>query len=220
MKTSAWSREKQATWESGKGLLLCILVLSLLGGTAWLFFIKGLYVLPSKMCDDTLTRGTVTQVLPNARSADHGSRARGVGDSLSFSCYVTTSNDSSLSGEARVKPLAHVNWLKRYQASSERSRLVRVSVGDIEALFQIDSGTGTSSVYVPCEPPAVPEYNASAPYAVVGEARVDGSAKVMGRPLGQTLTDFAYRLARHAYKLAECKEPRSFPEALPRYEDD
>ncbi|MDQ0958786.1 hypothetical protein QFZ66_002664 [Streptomyces sp. B4I13] len=220
METSTWSQETRATWESGRGVVLCLVVLSLLGGATWLFFIKGLYVLPKKMCDGTLARGTVTQVLPNARSADHGYRSRGVGDDFSFSCYVTTSNDSSLSGEARIKPLSSDKWLKYYQEAVDRNGLVRVSVGDIQALARIDSEAGTSSVYVPCAPPVVPEYNASVPYAVVGEARVDGSVEVTGRPLGQTLTDFAYRLAQHAYKLAECKDPRSFPERLPRYEDD
>ncbi|MFF2509679.1 hypothetical protein [Streptomyces sp. NPDC058086] len=74
-------------------------------------------------------------------------------------------------------------------------------------------------MYVPCAPPGVPSYNASQPYAVVGEARI-GPAKATGVPLRQALTDFAYQLAKHAYKLAECKDPRGFPEELPRYEHD
>ncbi|MGX4691709.1 hypothetical protein [Streptomyces sp. JNUCC 63] len=74
-------------------------------------------------------------------------------------------------------------------------------------------------MYVPCAPPGVPSYNASQPYAVVGEALVYGRAKVTGVPLHQALTDFAYQLTKHAYKLAECKAPRDFPEQLPRYEE-
>ncbi|MFE3638003.1 hypothetical protein [Streptomyces sp. NPDC059168] len=31
--------------------------------------------------------------------------------------------------------------------------------------------------------------------------------------------DFAYQLAGHAYDLAECRTPRRFPAALPRYVD-
>ncbi|MDX2683327.1 hypothetical protein [Streptomyces soliscabiei] len=216
---STWSREKIATWESGKGLVLCLVVLSLLGGATWLFFIKGLYMLPEKMCEGTLERGVVTRVLPNARSADEGSHSRGVGDDLSFSCYVTTSNDSGLSGEARVQPASSQEWLKYYQETGGRKNVIRVSVGDIEALAQINSKNSTASVYVPCTPPAVPEYNASEPYAVIGEARIDGSTEITGRPLRQTLTDFAYRLTEHAYKLAECKDARDFPGELPRYED-
>ncbi|WP_225101296.1 hypothetical protein [Streptomyces sp. CoH27] len=71
---------------------------------------------------------------------------------------------------------------------------------------------------MPCTPPGVPGYNASRPYAVVGEARLQGPAKVKGVPLRQVLSDFAYQLAQHAYALAECKAPRNFPKELPRYE--
>ncbi|MFI7294080.1 hypothetical protein [Streptomyces sp. NPDC050121] len=220
MDKSTWSREKIATWESGKGLVLCLVVLSLLGGATWLFFIKGLYMLPEKMCEGTLERSVVTKVLPNARSVDNGSHSRGVGDDLSFSCYVTTSNDSGLSGEAQVQSASSEEWLKYYQETGGQKTIIRVSVGAIEALAQINSENGTSSVYVPCTPPAVPEYNASEPYAVIGEARVDGSVKISDGPLRQTLTDFAYRLTEHAYKLAECKDPRDFPQQLPRYEND
>ncbi|MFH9554362.1 hypothetical protein [Streptomyces sp. NPDC017435] len=220
MDKSMWSRERMATWKSGKGLALCLVVLSLLGGATWLFFIKGLYLLPEKMCEGTLERSVVTKVLPNARSVDNGSHSRGVGDNLSFSCYVTTSNDSSLSGEARVQSSSSEEWLKRYQENSGQKTVIRVSLGNIEALAQINSKSGTSSVYVPCTPPVVPEHNASEPYAVIGEARVDGSAEIGGGPLRQTLTDFAYRLTRHAYELAECKDAGAFPEELPRYKDN
>ncbi|GHH02393.1 hypothetical protein [Streptomyces rubradiris] len=36
-------------------------------------------------------------------------------------------------------------------------------------------------------------------------------------PLRQTLTDFAYRLTRHAYDLAGCEGSRPLPGELPRY---
>ncbi|MGW1759773.1 hypothetical protein [Streptomyces mirabilis] len=74
-------------------------------------------------------------------------------------------------------------------------------------------------MYIPCAPPSVPSCNASRPYAVVGEARIHEPAKATGLALRQTLTDFAYQLTKHAYKLAECKDPRHFPEELPRYEN-
>lgn len=162
----------------------------------------------------------VTRVLPNARSADEGSHSRGVGAGLSFSCYVTTSNDSGISGEARVQAASSQEWLKHYRETGGNKKVIRMSAGAVEALAQIDSENGTASVYVPCTPPAVPEYNASEPYAVIGEARVDGGTDITGRPLRQTLTDFAYRLTEHAYELAECKDARDFPEELPRYEDN
>ncbi|WP_405990434.1 hypothetical protein [Streptomyces sp. NBC_00986] len=75
-------------------------------------------------------------------------------------------------------------------------------------------------MYVPCTPLSVPSYNSSQPYSVVGETWVSNPANTKSMPLRQTLTDFAYQLAQHAYKLAECKEPRDFPKELPRYESD
>ncbi|MFF4591315.1 hypothetical protein [Streptomyces sp. NPDC001388] len=221
MDKSTWSRERIATYESGKGLLICLVALSLLGGVTWLFFIKGLYLLPEKMCQGTLERSVVTRVLANARSAHEGSDSRGVGENLHFSCYVTTSNDSGISGEARVQPVSSEEWLTHYEEKTGgQKKVVHVTLGDIEALAQIDDSEGTSSVYIPCRPPAVPEYNASEPYGIYGEARVEGSAKITGGPLRQTVTDFAYQLTRRAYELAECKDTRDFPAELPRYQGE
>lgn len=92
-------------------------------------------------------------------------------------------------------------------------------MGDIEALAQVGTHAATSSVYVPCAPPGVPKYNASEPYAVVSQVSISGPAKAKGVPLRQTLTDIAYQLTQHAYKLAECKNHRDFPRALPRYKE-
>ncbi|WP_225840071.1 hypothetical protein [Streptomyces sp. NK08204] len=182
-----------------------------------MFLNKGLYLLPDKMCEGTLQRDMVKQVLPNARSADSGSYSQGAGSDLSFGCHVSTTNHSWLSGKARVQPASPKEWLEYYRNPGDQNRIVRVSVGKIEALTQIDSSGDTASVYMPCTPPSVPEYNASESYAVVGEAWIKGPARVKGVPLGQTLTDFAYQLTQHAYKLAECKGARDFPEELPRY---
>ncbi|MCX4435899.1 hypothetical protein [Streptomyces mirabilis] len=195
------------------------MVLGLFCGAGWTFLNKGLYLLPGKMCEGTLERGMVKSVLPSARSADSGSHNQGAGYDLTFWCHVTTTNDSSISGEARVQPTSREKWLAYYRGSGSQNRIIRVSVGEIEALAQVDPDADTSSVYVPCAPPGVPSYNASQPYAVVGEARTHGPAKATGVPLRQALTDFAYQLAKHAYKLAECKDPRDFPKELPRYEN-
>jgi hypothetical protein len=200
-------------------ILLSLAVLGLFCGAGWLFENKGLYLLPKEMCNGVLARDTVRQVLPGARSADSDSESRGVGANFSFRCHVGTSGDSSLSGEVSVRQLSLNDWLGYYRSSGGANRIIRVSVGDIEALAQIDPDRTTSSVYVPCSPPAVPEYNAGRPYAVVVETYVYGSAKAKGIPLRQALTDFAYRLSEHAYKLAECKAPRDFPKELPRYKD-
>ncbi|MEV6536732.1 hypothetical protein AB0M86_45490 [Streptomyces sp. NPDC051639] len=217
MEKSEKSRASLASWRNGRVVLLFLVVLGLFCGAGWTFLNKGLYLLPGKMCEGTLERDMVKSVLPSARSADSGSDSQGAGDGLAFWCHVTTSDDSSLSGEARVQPTSREKWLAYYRGSGGKNRIIRVSVGGIEALAQVDSGADTSSVYVPCAPPSVPSYNASQPYAVVGEARIHGTARATGVPLRQTLTDFAYQLAQHAYKLAECKDPRAFPEELPRY---
>ncbi|MFK4147958.1 hypothetical protein [Streptomyces sp. NPDC004065] len=208
-----------AHWRGGKVVLLFLLVLGVFCGGGWMFLNKGLYLLPDRMCEDTLDRDTVKQVLPNVRSADSSANTQGAGDGLTFWCRVTTSSDSSLSGEARVRQVSRGQWLEYYRGAGERSRVVRVSVEGVEALARIDSGETTSAVYVPCTPPAVPEYNASRPYAVAAEARVYGPARAAGVPLRQALTDFAYRLARHAYHVAECEKRRELPRELPRYKE-
>ncbi|WP_143631671.1 hypothetical protein [Streptomyces thermovulgaris] len=202
-----------------KVLLLFLAALGIFCGAGWIFLVKGIYLLPEKMCEGTLERDMVKRVLPQARSANSGFSTRGAGHNLTFSCYATTSNDSSLSGEARAQPTSRDKWLKYYRGAGSQRKIIRVSVGDVEALA-LTGSSATSSVYIPCAPPAVPSHNASQPYAVIGEARVYGQAKASGVSLRQDLTDFAYQLAEHAYKLAKCKPSRDFPEELPRYEDD
>ncbi|MFJ3642481.1 hypothetical protein ACIPRD_22325 [Streptomyces sp. NPDC090108] len=198
-------------------VLLFFVVLGLFCGGGWMFLNKGLYLLPGKMCEGTLGRDTVKEVLPRARSADSGSDAQGAGDGFTFWCHVTTSDDVSLSGEAKVQPGSLDEWLDNYRGTGIRHRIIRVSAHGVEALAQTDPGAHTASVYVPCTPPGLTAKEASEPYAVVGETRTYGDARATGTPLHQALTDFAYRLTEHAYKLAGCKAHRDFPERLPRY---
>lgn len=219
MEQTQKSRTQLSFLGRGKMILLSLAVLGLFCGAGWLFENKGLYLLPKEMCDGVLARDTVKQVLPGARSAGSDSGSRGVGANLTLRCHVATSGGSSLSGGASVRQLSLNDWIDYYRSSGGTNQIIRVSAGDIEALVQIDPDGTTSSVYVPCSPPAVPEYNAGRPYAVVGETYVSGSAKAKGIPLRQALTDFAYRLSKHAYELAECKTPRDFPKDLPRYKD-
>jgi len=207
------------SWKDARVFLLFLIALGLFCGAGWIFLNKGLYLLPDKMCEGALKRDAVKQMLPRARSADTRSRSHGTGDRLNFWCDVTTSNDSILSGEAQVEPLSSKRWLEYYRAPGGQTRIVHVSVGNIEALAQIDSDSNRSSVYVPCAPPDVPPGNASQSYAVVGEAYIDGRAEAEGAPRRQALTDFVYQLTKHAYKLAECKAPVDFPRELPRYRD-
>jgi hypothetical protein len=206
---------------SGKRLIASLLGLGLAGtgiGFALHYALtSGLERLPDRMCEGALARSTVKQALPKARSADTGSRTLGAGSDLELWCYVNTSGDSALSGEARVQPLSQEEWLEYYRGAGGQNRVIRLSAGDMEAVARIDPDEDTTSVYVPCAPPSVPSYNASEPYAVVAETRVDGAAGAEGVPLRQTLTDFAYQLSRHAYELAECEPHRDFPAELPRY---
>ncbi|MYV47473.1 hypothetical protein GT031_18275 [Streptomyces sp. SID2888] len=155
------------------------------------------------------------QVLPQARSADQGSRREGAGSDFAFYCHVSTSRDSLMFGQAKVTQISREDWLKYYKRSGDDQPVIRVSVGDIEALALPDSRT--SAVYVPCKPTVVPEDEAKRPFAVISEMNVNGAAKLKGVPLRQALTDVAYKMAAHTYELAECKAPRSFPKELPRY---
>ncbi|MCP9973434.1 hypothetical protein [Streptomyces somaliensis] len=57
-----------------------------------------------------------------------------------------------------------------------------------------------------------------APNARAGRlgTRTIGTTRAKGDELRQVLVDFAYQLARHAYRAGGCQEPRSFPGSLPR----
>ncbi|MFE9095590.1 hypothetical protein [Streptomyces sp. NPDC007264] len=179
------------------------------------FFTKGLEHLHAKICDGAVERNLVVQLLPPARSAEEGSEHRNSGDRLTYYCHVVTSSDSSLWGEARVRPVSKTDWLDGYRGSGGDNSIIRTSIDGIEALAQLDGEQ--AAVYVACVPPAVPSYNASEDYAVITRVEASGDVKATGMALRQALTDFAYRLTKHAYGLAECKVPRNFPEELPRY---
>jgi hypothetical protein len=208
---------------SVKRLFICVIAFCLTAVAIWFgyiqFFTKGLEHLPSKMCENTVDRDMVIDVLPSARSAKEGSDRQNSGDDLTFYCHVATSSDSSLWSQAGVRPVSKEKWLKSYRGSGGDSRIIRVSVDGIEAVARLDPEDTEAGVYVSCVPPTVPSYNASAAYAVITEVNVSGDAKATGATLRQTLTDVAYRLTEHVYKLAECKAPRDFPDELPRYEN-
>ncbi len=153
------SQEKAATWASAKGFFVGLTVLCVAGAAVWFgyvqFFTKGLDHLPAKVCDGTVERDTVKQVLPSARSAEEGSKRQSSGEDLTFYCHVDTSGDASLWGEARIRPLSRADWLESYQESGDGSRLSRASVDGIEALARSDDKY--AAVYVPaCRARSIP----------------------------------------------------------------
>lgn len=214
----AENRESTSTRYNAKGLLLSLTVLCLVGVAAWFmyaqFFTKGLERLPAKICEGAVERDTVIQVLPAARSAEEGARRGNSGNDQVFSCHVSTSDDSSLLGRSWVRPVSKADWLASYGGSGGNNQVIHKSVGGIEALAQLD--TEQAAVYVPCVSSALSSGDASDDYAVITSLEAGGDLKETGTALRQSLTDIAYQLTKHAYKLAECEGPRDFPEELPR----
>ncbi|WP_406174103.1 hypothetical protein [Streptomyces sp. NBC_00996] len=201
-----------------RDLSIGLMVIALTGGGVFLFFIKGLYLLPDKVCDGTVKRDVAIRTLPRTRSADEWADQGGTGRHFSFACRVSTSGDSILSGQVDLRDSPKVAWVDSY-GSLAASHVIRVSKGDVEALAQMNGDGSSASVYVPCVPTNVKEGDASHAYALVADAGVTGKSRATGAELRQALTDFAYQLTKHAYELAGCKDPRDFPEELPRYED-
>lgn len=215
-------RMRKKIQHDAKGFLLGLAILSLVGGAVWFgyvqIFTKGLERLPSKVCDGAVERDVVVRALPSTRTAEEGANRRHEGDDLTFSCYLYTSADSILSGMAKVEDASVQQWLNHYGASTGREA-IRVSAGGVEALAELDSNSGTSSVYIPCVPRGVRAEDANESYAISSEASVIGDSRVSGAALRQAVTDFAYQLTKHTYELAECQAPRTLPDELPHYEE-
>lgn len=201
-----------------KGFFIGLTIVGLVSGAFFLYFIKGLYLLPDKVCDGAVQRDIAIRTLPRARAAEEWADQGGTGRRFSFACRVSTSGDSIMSGQVDLRKSSKAAWVDSY-GSLAADHVIRVSKDGVEALAQMDSDTDSSaSVYVPCVPTNMKEGDASHTYALVANAAVTGKSRATGTELRQALTDFAYQLTKHAYKLAECKDPRSFPEKLPRYE--
>ncbi|MCQ9135059.1 hypothetical protein [Streptomyces hilarionis] len=212
-------RERAATKASTKGLLICLAVLSVAGAGAWFALTTGLERLPSKVCEGSVDRDVVIRALPRTRTAEEGSSRSHEGKNLMFSCHIYTSADSILSGMTRVDDASMQQWLDHYGGTTSKES-IRVSADGIEALAGLNTDSGRSSVYVPCVPRGVPAGSANESYAIITEASVVGAGRVSGAALRQAVSDFAYQLTKHVYEEAGCKDRRTFPEELPRYEDD
>ncbi|MFF2212532.1 hypothetical protein [Streptomyces antibioticus] len=216
---TAENREWIATKESAKGFFFCLAVLCLAGGAAWFgyvqIFTKGLERLPAKVCDGAVDRDVVIRALPKTRSAEESATRQGVGQDLHFSCQVYTSGEPFLTGWVDVERASPQAWL-RYYGADVGDDAVRVSVDGIEALAKLNA-SGRASVYIPCAPKGVQADESSRPYAIIAEANVIAAEEEAGAAVRQAVTDVAYQLAKHSYKLVECQAPRGFPDELPRY---
>jgi hypothetical protein len=209
---------KIASQYSLKGLLLGLVIVGLVGAGVVFFFVKGLYLLPGKVCENSVQRDLAIQALPRARAADQGADQHGSGRDFVFTCSISTSGDSALSGRVDLQDTSASGWVDFYGEHAGH-QIVRVSENGVEALTQTDSDGGFASVYVPCVPKSVEADTASDGFALVAQAHVTGESRATGRELRQAVTDFAYQLSRHAYELAECKARRDFPAELPLYKD-
>ncbi|MBB6418415.1 hypothetical protein [Streptomyces sp. AK010] len=217
------SKERFATSEyTAKGFVTSLAVLGLVCTAAWFgyaqIFTKGLERLPPKVCDGAVDRQVVIRTLPRTRTAEEGASQRYEREDLMFSCHVRTSAGSILSGMARVEDASVQQWLNHYGTSTDGDA-VRVSIGGVEASAELDSSSGSSSIYIPCVPRGVRAEEANESYAIIAEAGVIGNGRFSGAKLRQAVTDFTYQLTKHTYALAECRNPRTLPEELPRYED-
>ncbi|MFE6919013.1 hypothetical protein [Streptomyces rubiginosohelvolus] len=74
-----------------------------------------------------------------------------------------------------------------------------------------------ASLYVPCTPARRKPGEARSAYGLVVEARTIGETVVTGDGLRQEVTDIAYRLLTHSYRIQGCREGRTFPAELPRF---
>ncbi|MEU9269236.1 hypothetical protein AB0E04_27830 [Streptomyces sp. NPDC048251] len=202
-------------------LALGAAVLGLAAGS-WIsyhqFFTNGLDQLPAKVCDGSVQRDTVIRVLPDTRSAEEGAENHGTGDGFMFSCHVYAGDDSILSGEVKVQDSSRNSWEKYYKSYGGKSEgpAEQTSASGIYAL----SRGNFASIYVPCIPSGSNSDDASQAYALISEVRVIGESRASGLELHQALTDFAYELTRRAYELGKCKNVQSFPDGLPRLEEN
>lgn len=195
-------------------VIICGLIIGGLFGYQQIFT-KGLDRLPRKVCDGAVDRETAAHVLPDARSASEDGGVTGTGENFLFGCRVDTTGDSLVSGEVKVQDASVKSWSDFYKGygGPEEGKALHIATDEVRAL----SKTRIASVYVPCVPRGMKASNARQSYALIAEVRVVGGSRVKGAALRQDLTDFAYQLTEHAYKVGECQKAWAFPKELPGY---
>lgn len=199
--------KKNALLSIGAGCLL------LAGGFAGyrFLFTNGLDELPHQVCSGAVDREIAIRALPPSRSAEEGDRSGTPGQHFFYSCYIYAGDDSTISGEAQASDSSVATWVNFYKGKRGGDKLVRVGQGPVQAL---SLPGGLVSVYVPCTPPRTDPGEAVQSYALVTEARTIGETRAKGEDLRQAVTDFAYAITKHAYRVGECQEHISFPANL------
>lgn len=174
---------------------------------------KGIDRLPEKPCAGAVDRDLAIRALPSARKAEERGKltTSSALDTFTFWCYVRT-DESIISGEAESGIATVESWEERRSSQGEE-KAGSLSVNGVHVRAQSDPAR--ASVYVPCTPPRHAGDHHEG-HSLTAEARTIGETRAQGDELRQILVDFAYQLARHAYEVGECQEPREFPDELPR----
>ena len=174
-------------------------------------FTNGLEKLPHEVCSGAVDRETAVRALPPSRSAEEGDRSGSPGQHFFFSCYIYSGDESTLSGESQASDSSVATWMDFYKGKRGGDKLVRIRKGPVQAL---SLPGGLVSVYVPCTPPRTDPGEAVQSYSLITEARTIGETRAKGEELRQAVTDFAYAITKHAYRVGECQERISLPANL------
>ncbi|MFE5791299.1 hypothetical protein ACFQ8C_01855 [Streptomyces sp. NPDC056503] len=174
-------------------------------------FTKGIDRLPRKPCAGAVDRDLAARALPSARKAEERGKLTTSSslDTFTFWCYVRT-DESIISGEAESGIATLASWKERRSSDGESRS---ISMDGIHV--RVSSDPTRASVYVPCTT-SRHSGDRHEEHSLTAEARTIGETRAEGDELRRIVVDFAYQLARHAYEVGECQEPREFPDELPR----
>ena len=196
------------------GIAAATVVLAVCGVLGYVeVFTKGIDRLPEKPCAGAVDRDLAARALPSARKAEERGKltASSALDTFTYWCYVRT-DEALISGEAQSGIATVDSWRERHSSpGGEESGSLSVNGVHVS----VRSEPATAFVYIPCTTPRHAGDGHDA-HSLTTEARTVGETRAQGAELHEILADFAYQLARHAYRVGECQEPREFPDELPR----
>ncbi|MFB7277070.1 hypothetical protein ACFCZV_08170 [Streptomyces hydrogenans] len=196
------------------GTTVAAVVLAVCGVLGYVeIFTKGIDRLPEKPCAGAVDRDLAARALPSARKAEERGKltTSSALDTFTFWCYVRT-DEALVSGEAQSGIATVESWRARH-SSPQGEGAGSLSVNGVHV--GVRSEPAMASVYIPCTTPRHAGDRHGA-HSLTAEARTVGETRAQGAELRQILADFAYQLARHAYRVGECQEPRELPDELPR----